>query len=127
MYLKRSGALINRLAMVTALAAVGPVILLLNCGAAYAQMNWGTPFQKDQCTKPGFRQYSAILWGIQGDWGTACNSANAPVANINGQQFKVARCVNTGTAEWGQFGLHPSAETRKLGTGYHSLTCNCQR
>src|ERR1022692_350688 len=24
-------------------------------------------------------------------------------------------------------GLHPSAETRKLGTGYHSLTGNCQR
>jgi hypothetical protein len=35
--------------------------------------------------------------------------------------------VNGAGQNQGLVGLHPCAETRKLGTGYHLLTSHCQR
>lgn len=63
---------------------------------------WGT-FKKDHCTGVGKRQYSAMLHniptGIQ--WETACSQAPA---DVEGTHFDApSRCVNTGTAMWGEF------------------------
>src|SRR5437667_10221094 len=63
--------------------------------------HWGN-FQSDNCTKPGYRQYSAILWGISpgASWEKACAGQSA---TINGQHFaQPDRCVNKGTNMWGQ-------------------------
>jgi hypothetical protein len=76
------------------------IALLAACPAICAQQHWGD-FATNQCTSPGLRQYSSILWGINGSWEAAC--AGMP-ADINGRHFaKPSRCVNTGTAMWGQF------------------------
>lgn len=64
--------------------------------------HWGD-FKKDNCTKSGYRQYSAILWGIPfgASWEKACANQSA---TINGQSFAHPdRCVNTGTNMCGQF------------------------
>ncbi len=64
-------------------------------------MHWG-PFKRDHVTKPGHRQYSAILWDIP--WGQSWEDCcHAMPATINGIYFRAPdRCVNTGSM-WGEF------------------------
>ncbi|WP_426749780.1 hypothetical protein [Myxococcus sp. Y35] len=62
--------------------------------------NWGE-FRKDSCSAVGKRQYSAILWNINGSWEEACTKTPA---TINGKYFaRPTRCKNTGTNMWGEF------------------------
>lgn len=64
--------------------------------------HWGE-FKRDSCKRPGFRQYSAILWNIppNTEWKEACS--NMP-ATINGNHYdKPSRCVNTNANMWGEF------------------------
>ena len=85
------------------------VPLLTICAATWAYgQRWGD-FKKDTCTKPGYRQYSAILWDVPfgGSWEKACASQSA---TINGQNFSHPdRCKNTGTNEWGEFDVPDSS------------------
>lgn len=61
---------------------------------------WGE-FKPDDCTGYGCRQFSSVLWDIDGDWEEACN--NAP-AVIRGQWFdRPTRIVNKGLNIWGEF------------------------
>lgn len=75
----------------------------LTTGTALAASYWGS-FKNDGCSaNTGYRQYSAILWGIPWgySWDTACHNTSA---TINGYGFWGAtRCVNNGFNEWGQF------------------------
>jgi hypothetical protein len=94
---------INRLTL--ALAAVLLAALLTPLTAAAAP-RWGA-FKRDGCVAVNKRQYSAQLWGIQGDWNRACITAGA---SINGQKFRrPARCKNMGAGGmWGEFDVHDS-------------------
>jgi hypothetical protein len=77
------------------------VSLMLGVPAVAEAANWGA-FQSNHCTKPGFRQHSAVLWNIPWgySWERACWETGA---NINGYNFSSpARCVNNGQM-WGQF------------------------
>lgn len=63
---------------------------------------WGD-FQKDGKSKPGFRQYSAILWDIP--WGVSWEDtiSNMP-AVVRGHHFaRPTRYVNNKLNIWGQF------------------------
>lgn len=77
------------------------IVLLLHARLATAA-NWGS-FRRDSCVRPGYRQYSARLWNIKGDWGTQCRSMPA---TVQGTYFtNPDNCVNRGGlgGEWGQF------------------------
>ncbi len=70
---------------------------------------WGD-FKKDNCTKPGYRQYSAVLEGIPfgQSWEKACVSKDATIA---GHYFpKPDRCKNQGPGirMWGEFDVPDS-------------------
>ena len=78
-------------------------LLAIWATCAYGQ-HWGN-FKKDNCTKPGYRQYSAVLEGIPfgQSWEKACASKDATIA---GHYFpKPNRCRNQGPgiAMWGEF------------------------
>ena len=67
-------------------------------------MHWGD-FKKDQCmaSRPGFRQYSAILWDIPFGQSWEQAAANFP-ATVNGIYFaRPTRYRNTGLNIWGEF------------------------
>lgn len=64
------------------------------------------PWKRDGCTYIGYRQWSSQLWDIQGSWEDACNVK--PV-DINGVQRKADRCVNTGSAMWGEVDVPDSS------------------
>lgn len=78
------------------------LLVLASSGQAQAAPHWGE-FKKDHCTKPGHRQYSAILWGIP--WGKSWQAAcDETPAQVNGTRFsKPTRCKNTRAAMWGEF------------------------
>ncbi len=80
-----------------------PLLVIWATTCAYGQ-HWGN-FKKDNCTKPGYRQYSAVLEGIPfgQSWEKACASKDA---TITGHYFaKPDRCRNQGPgiAMWGEF------------------------
>jgi hypothetical protein len=69
-------------------------------------MHWGD-FKRDGITKPGFRQYSSILWDIPWNqsWEDSCH---AMPATINGMYFAHPdRCNNVGMM-WGEFDVPES-------------------
>ena len=82
---------------------VGLVSLGIGSGVARGEpLHWGD-FKRDHCTSPGFRQYSAILWGIPAfvSWEETCRKTPAVVQGV---KFSApSRCVNTGAAMWGEF------------------------
>ena len=113
--------------LLPALALIGGVA----AESAYAQQYWGVPtrapgFQKDQCTRPGFRQYSARLWNITGSWEAACA---AMPADINGQHFNApSRCRNMGlSGEWGEFDVQDSTCSAALYWGSETGAPGFQR
>jgi hypothetical protein len=69
---------------------------------------WGE-FQKGNPVRPGFRQYSAILWDIP--WGQSWEkTCEITPATIRGHYFsRPTRCVNTGTNIWGEFDVPDSS------------------
>lgn len=75
---------------------------------ASAEQRWGD-FQTDHCVGMGYRQYSAILWGIP--WGRSWEDACAEMpADIHGQHFdRPSRCVNKVTNMWGEFDVRDSS------------------
>ena len=72
--------------------------------------HWGEPFQRDDCTRMGVRQYSARLWDVPADttWEAACAAKSA---NVLGQSFAApTRCVNKGAfGMWGEFDVADSS------------------
>lgn len=69
---------------------------------------WGE-FKKDNCSAVGKRQYSAILWNINGSWEEACKKTPA---TINGKRFSSpARCKKTASNMWGEFDVPDSSCT----------------
>lgn len=80
---------------------------------------WGD-FQKDGKSKPGFRQYAAILWDIP--WGVSWEQtcANMP-AIVRGHQFsRPTRCVNNGANMWGEFDVPDSTFSSPVSYGRFS-------
>ena len=72
-----------------------------------APMHWDKP-KRDMCVKPGYRQYSAILWDIPDgkDWATACY---AEPNTINGIFYKSPhRCKQAGPM-WGEWDVPDSS------------------
>ncbi len=70
-------------------------------------MHWGQP-KADRCSKPGYRQHSAILWDIPGgqNWDQACYSMPN---TINGHYFaKPDRCNFSGLHMWGEWDVPDS-------------------
>jgi hypothetical protein len=85
-----------------ALFALSFAAAALTSGTALASPYWGS-FQDDGCKSSGYRQYSAILWGIPlfQSWEATCAATPADVA---GQHFDApSRCVNKFWHEWGEF------------------------
>jgi hypothetical protein len=79
-------------------------------GMAAAQAeNWGS-FRK-QCIRDGVAKYSSVLRGIPvgQSWEKACARSTAL---INGQRVRPTRCVNTGTAMWGEFEMSDASCNR---------------
>jgi hypothetical protein len=78
---------------------------------AYAEPYWGS-FKKEGCWAPdgqtGYRKYSSVLWGINGDWEEAC--AKQP-ADINGNHFYKPRSCRkemflfVAKNMWGEFAV----------------------
>jgi len=83
--------------------AVGCIVwLVVGIGVARAAVHWGE-FKRDNCTKPGFRQYASILWDIPAgtSWEETCRKTPAVVQGVS---FSApSRCVNTGFNMWGEF------------------------
>ena len=81
--------------------------------AAAADVKWGQP-KRDHCTKPGYRQYSAVLHGIPPfhSWEATCHGTPA---TIQGTRFaRPSRCVNKTVAMWGEFDVpDPSCAPKK--------------
>lgn len=80
---------------------------------------WGD-FQKDGQSKPGFRQYSSILWDIPWgvSWEQTCN--NMP-AVVRGHQFsRPTRCINNGINMWGEFDVPDSTFQSPVSYGLFS-------
>ncbi len=64
--------------------------------------HWG-PFEREHCTAPGRRQFSAVLHDIPvgASWEQTCA---ATAAVVEGASFTApSRCRNTGLAMWGEF------------------------
>ncbi len=82
--------------------------LAFSC-TAQAKVHWGN-WKKDGCTKPGYRQYSSVLWGIP--WGVSweLTCAKTPVNSStglkglprNGIPPAPSRCRNAGGHMWGE-------------------------
>lgn len=82
-------------------------------------MQWG-PTKEDACTKPGYRQHSAILWNIPWgqDWEQACFSHPN---TIKGHYFaKPHRCKHSGTNMWGEWDV-PDGRCSDATTGTNAL------
>lgn len=101
------------------------VVTLFATKPVEAELKWDAPrsnyitregnFKKDHCTGIGTRQYSAILWGIDGgqSWEKTCA---AMPANIKGHPFtKPSRCINTTGHMWGEFDVPDSSCGTKWG------------
>src|SRR5215203_4501428 len=71
-------------------------------GRVLPAQNWGS-FRPEDCTAPGLRQYSAILWDIPWgqSWEAACSTTPGSPAGIAARPPD--RCVNTDLNMWGQW------------------------
>ncbi|WP_340066461.1 DUF1353 domain-containing protein [Ascidiimonas aurantiaca] len=80
---------------------------------------WGD-FQKDGQSKPGYRQYSSILWDIPSgvSWEDTC--AHMP-ATVRGHYFhKPSRCIHNGLNMWGEFDVPDSTFSSPVSFGTFS-------
>jgi hypothetical protein len=92
--------------LAASMALVGLVPALVPV-KAMAEQHWGS-YKPDQCTQPGKRQYSSILWDIPwgADWKTACQSTPGTPANIAARVPD--RCANV-LNEWGEWDVDDGA------------------
>lgn len=68
-------------------------------------LRWGAT-KDDGCRAQGVRQYSAILWDIQGSWERACAKTSIWIQRWDGQWFfyeSPARCRNAWGHMWGEW------------------------
>jgi hypothetical protein len=90
-------------------APISAVVLMLSLSSvAQAGVHWGK-WKRDGCTKPGYRQYSSILWDIPwgASWEMTCTktmiSGQTGAKGLPaGHPEKVSRCKNVGGRMWGE-------------------------